>query len=241
MRADVFLVEQGYAKSRSEAQAAIRAGLVHANGATVSRASQTIAANATIGYQKPHPFVSRGGVKLAAALDHFNLSPRNHICLDLGASTGGFTQVLLQRGAARVYAFDVGQGQLDAELRRDARIVARDGVNARDLEEKDLPEPVAVVTADLSFISLKLALPPVLALAAPGAWLVALVKPQFEVGRKGLGKGGIVRDPAAREAALTGVADFLTSHAGWKILGQMESPVMGGDGNIEYLLAARKA
>jgi 23S rRNA (cytidine1920-2'-O)/16S rRNA (cytidine1409-2'-O)-methyltransferase len=240
MRADVFLVENGFAKSRSEAQAAIRAGLVRVDGVPVAKPSQTVPAGAAIEYERPHAFVSRGGIKLTAALDHFGLSPENRVCLDLGASTGGFTQVLLQRGAARAYAVDVGHGQMDVELAHDPRIVIRDGVNARDLDRADFPERISAVTADLSFISLKLALPPALSLAAEGAWAVFLVKPQFEAGRGAVGKGGIVRDQAAREAVLAGIADFIAAEAGWRVLGHMESPIAGGDGNVEYLLAAMK-
>jgi 23S rRNA (cytidine1920-2'-O)/16S rRNA (cytidine1409-2'-O)-methyltransferase len=240
MRADVFLVEQGYAKSRSEAQAAIRMGRVRVNGETLSKSSQTIAADTIIAYERPHVYVSRGGVKLAAALDHFALSPQGRVCLDLGASTGGFTQVLLQRGAAHVYALDVGRGQMDPGLAQDPRVEVRDGVNVRALAPADFPRPVTAVTADLSFISLKLALPPALAVAAMGAWAVMLVKPQFEVGRQGIGKGGIVRDRNMREAAVADIRDFIAAQSGWDVLGHMESPIEGGDGNIEYLLAARK-
>lgn len=240
MRADVFLVENGYAKSRSEAQAAIREGLVRVDGAIVGKPSQTLSAHAAIEYAKPHPFVSRGGVKLTAVLDHFGLSSEGRVCLDLGASTGGFTQVLLQRGASRVYAMDVGHGQMDAGLARDPRTVVRDGVNARDLTRADLPEAITAITADLSFISLKLALPPALSLASKGAWAALLVKPQFEVGRGAIGKGGIVRDKAAREAVPADIAGFIATQSGWRVLGHIESPITGGDGNVEYLLAAVK-
>jgi 23S rRNA (cytidine1920-2'-O)/16S rRNA (cytidine1409-2'-O)-methyltransferase len=240
MRADVFLVENGFARSRSEAQDAIRSGLVRVDGVPVSKPSQTVPMGAAIEYRKPHPYVSRGGVKLAAALDHFGLSPDGRVCLDLGASTGGFTEVLLQRGAARIYAADVGHGQMDERLARDPRIVIRDGVNVRDLSSGDFADEVTAVTADLSFISLKLALPPALSLASQGAWAVLLVKPQFEVGRGAVGKGGIVRDPAARQAALTGIADFIAAQPRWRVLGAMDSPIAGGDGNVEYLLAAVK-
>ena len=241
MRADIFLVEQGYAKSRSEAQAAIKAGLVRVGGALLSKPSQHIVAGTRIEYQKSHPFVSRGGIKLAAAMDHFGLSPQGRVCLDLGASTGGFTQVLLERGATRVYALDVGSGQMDAGLACDPRVTLREGVNARDLKPADLPEPVTALTADVSFISLKLALPPALSLAAPGAWGIVLIKPQFEAGRGAVGKGGIVRDATAREAALKSIADFVAAAPGWHVQGAIESPLPGGDGNIEYFLAARKA
>lgn len=240
MRADVFLVENGFARSRSEAQDAIRAGLVRIDGMIVGKPAQAVPVGAAVEYGKPHPFVSRGGVKLAAALDHFGLSPDGRTCLDLGASTGGFTQVLLQRGAARVYAVDVGHGQMDESLARDPRIAIRDGANARGLSRADFPDQITAVTADLSFISLKLALPPALSLASNGAWAVLLVKPQFEAGRGAVGKGGIVRDPAAREAALAGIADFIATQAGWRVLGSIESPIAGGDGNVEYLLAAVK-
>ncbi|HXL70672.1 MAG TPA: TlyA family RNA methyltransferase [Rhizomicrobium sp.] len=241
MRADIFLVAQGYAKSRSEAQAAIKAGLVKAAGALLSKPSQSIAVGVRIEYQKPYPFVSRAGGKLAAALDHFGLSPLERVCLDLGASTGGFTQVLLERGAARVYALDVGHGQMDADLARDPRVHVREGANARDLAAFDLPEPVTALTADMSFISLKLALPPALALTARGAWAVILVKPQFEVGKAAIGKGGIVRDAKARQRAVAGAVDFIAATPDWRVMGTMESPLPGGDGNIEYLLAASKA
>jgi 23S rRNA (cytidine1920-2'-O)/16S rRNA (cytidine1409-2'-O)-methyltransferase len=241
MRADVFLVEQGYAKSRSEAQGAIKAGLVRINGEALSKPSQTITAGAVIAYEKPHPYVSRGGVKLAAALGHFGLLPEGRVCLDLGASTGGFTQVLLQHGAARVYALDVGHGQMDQSLMQDPRVSVQDGVNVRDLAAADLPRPITAITADLSFISLKLALPPALSLAEAGAWAVALVKPQFEVGRQAIGKGGIVRDEAARTNAVASMEAFVAAQSGWRVLGHMESPIAGGDGNIEYLLAAQKS
>ena len=240
MRADVFLVENGYARSRSEAQAAIRSGLVRVDGALVGKPSQTVPVGAAIEYRKPHPFVSRGGVKLAAALDHFGLSPDGRVCLDLGASTGGFTQILLQRNAARIFAVDVGHGQMNAELARDPRVIVRDGVNARDLNRRDFPDGITALTADLSFISLKLALPAALSPASEGAWAILLVKPQFEVGRGGIGKGGIVRDKAAREAVPAAIADYVATQSGWRVLGHIESPIAGGDGNVEYLLAAVK-
>lgn len=241
MRADVFLIEQGYAKSRSEAQAAIEAGNVIADGKIISRPSQPLTIAASIEYRPAHTYVSRGALKLKAALDKFGLSAQGRIALDLGASKGGFTQVLLERGAARIYALDVGRGQMDESLSGDPRVVSREGVNARNLTVRDLPEPVTVLTADLSFISLKLALAPALSLVAPGAWAIFLVKPQFEAGKAAIGKGGIVRDVAARQAALQGIVDFIAAKPGWRILGAMESPVPGGDGNIEYLLAAAKS
>ena len=237
MRADIFLVEHGYAKSRSEAQAAIRSGLVRANGGRIEKPSQSLAAGASIEYAKPHPYVSRGGLKLAAALEKFALSPEDRICLDIGASTGGFTEVLLAGGASKVYAIDVGHGQLHPKLARDRRVVRRDGVNARDLTKQDVHEAPDAIVADVSFIGLKLALPAALALAAPGAWLVALVKPQFEVGRFAIGKGGVVRDAKAQNAALEDIAAWIAAN-GWTILGHMESPIAGGEGNREFLIAA---
>lgn len=239
MRADLFLVEHGFAKSRNEAQAAIRAGLVRANGAAIEKPSQPLKETVTIEYSKPHPYVSRGALKLAAALEKFALSPENRICLDIGASTGGFTEVLLAGGASKVYAIDVGHGQLHPKLSRDPRVVRRDGVNARDLTKTVVPDAPDAIAVDVSFIGLKLALPAALALAAPGAWLVALVKPQFEVGRFAIGKGGVVRDAAAQKAALEVISDFIASQ-GWTVIGTMESPITGGEGNREFLIAAQK-
>lgn len=241
LRADVFLVEHGYAKSRTEAQSAIRSGLVRINGQVVHKPSFQMAPDAAVEYVKPHPYVSRGAVKLAAALDHFGLSPAGLACVDIGSSTGGFTEILLERGARRVYAIDVGHGQMAAKLKRDVRVTTREGVNARDLNSEHVPEAPQVVVADVSFIGLKLALPPALAMAAEGAWLVALVKPQFEVGRYAVGKGGIVKDADAQRAALSDITNWLNGVSGWTVLGSMESPVEGSDGNREFLLAAKKA
>jgi 23S rRNA (cytidine1920-2'-O)/16S rRNA (cytidine1409-2'-O)-methyltransferase len=238
-RADTFLVEHGYAATRSEAQAAIRAGHVEADGQPVTKPAQKLHAGMNIRYRPAHPYVSRGGVKLAAALDHFGLSPKGCVCLDLGASTGGFTEVLLNRDAKRIYAIDVGHGQFNARLGSDPRVVSREGVNVRDLAPEHVPEAVDAVVADLSFISLKLALRPAFALASNAAWAVLLVKPQFEVGRAGVSRGGIVRDAAAREAALRDIGAWVTQQ-GWALLGSMESPITGGDGNREYLLGARR-
>ncbi|HEX3483717.1 MAG TPA: TlyA family RNA methyltransferase [Micropepsaceae bacterium] len=238
-RADVFLVSHGFATTRAEAQAAIRAGNVHADGQAITKAAQKLHEDMDIRYQPAHPYVSRGGVKLAAALDHFALSPEGRVCLDIGASTGGFTQVLLERGAARVYAVDVGHGQLHAKLSSDARVTRIDGTNARDLNTGTIPEPVEAITADVSFIGLKLALPPALHMAAAGAWAVLLVKPQFEVGPRGVSRGGIVKDEAIRAAVLPDICGWMEKQ-GWQVLGTMDSPIPGGDGNREYLLAARR-
>ena len=241
LRADVFLVEHGYAKSRTEAQSAIRMGRVRADGDVIVRPSQALKPNAAIVYEKPHPYVSRGALKLLAALDKFNLSPEGLVCLDIGASTGGFTELLLERGAARVYAIDVGHGQLAPKLKRDARVISREGVNARDLDAEKVPETPHAIVADVSFIGLRLALPPALAMAASGTWLVALVKPQFEVGRFAVGKGGIVRDADAQDAALSDLTKWLAAQSGWTVIGNMASPIDGADGNREFLLVAQKA
>jgi len=239
-RADIFLVEHGYAKSRTEAQEAIEAGLVFDGGRRVQKPSQRLNESAHIRYSRPHPFVSRGAMKLAAALNQFGLSPRGLVCLDLGASTGGFSEILIERGAQRVYAVDVGHGQLDAKLARDSRVVLIERTNARDLSPKLIPDSVRAVVADMSFISLKLALPRALEMAERGAWLVALMKPQFEVGKDKLGKGGIVKDEAAQQSALDDITRWLGEEQGWTVLGTMESPIKGGDGNREFLIAARK-
>jgi 23S rRNA (cytidine1920-2'-O)/16S rRNA (cytidine1409-2'-O)-methyltransferase len=238
-RADVFLVSHGFAASRAEAQAAIQAGRVEADGQKITKPAQKLRESMTIQYETAHPYVSRGGVKLAAALDHFALSPEGRVCLDLGASTGGFTQVLLERGATHVYAVDVGHDQLHAKLRSDPRVSALDGLNARDLTVARIPQAPQGITADVSFISLKLALPPALHLAAKDAWAVLLVKPQFEVGPRGVSKGGIVRDASAREAAVAEVTGWMKAQ-GWQMIGTMDSPITGGEGNREYLVAAKK-
>jgi 23S rRNA (cytidine1920-2'-O)/16S rRNA (cytidine1409-2'-O)-methyltransferase len=241
MRADVFLVEQGYAATRAEAQEAIAAGKVFSDGRIVAKASQSLSESCRIQYERAHPFVSRGALKLAGALTTFDLSAYGRVCLDIGASTGGFCEVLLARGASRIFAIDVGHGQLHPKIAKDPRVTSIERLNARDLTAQHLDgaKPEAIV-ADVSFISLKLALPPALKLAAKGAWLVALVKPQFEVGPENVGKGGIVKDEAAQQAALDGIVRWLTEEQGWSVLGTMDSPVTGGDGNREYFVAARK-
>jgi 23S rRNA (cytidine1920-2'-O)/16S rRNA (cytidine1409-2'-O)-methyltransferase len=241
IRADLFLVENGYAKSRAEAQAAIGAGSVTADGRTVSKSSQTITADMQIAYAPVHPYVSRGALKLIAALDRFDLSPKDRICLDIGASTGGFTEVLLERGARSVFAVDVGHGQLHAKIASDPRVVSLENTNARDLSLVVLGEQPQALVADVSFISLTLALPRAMAMAAKDAWLAALVKPQFEVGKENVGKGGIVRDEAMQRAALDAIVTFVSAQKGWTVLGTMDSPITGGGGNREFLIAARKA
>jgi len=239
-RADIVLVERGFASSRAEAQAAITAGHVQADGKAITKPAQLLSDAAEIAYAPAHPYVSRGALKLVAALEHFAISPNGLVCLDIGASTGGFTQVLLECGAAKVYAIDVGHGQLHSKVGHDRRVVSLEGVNARAVDTAQIPEPPRLIVADVSFISLKLALPPALALAPPGARLVALVKPQFEVGRVKIGKGGIVNSEVDRIAARDGITAWLADDQGWIVEGTMESPIPGGDGNKEYLLAAKK-
>jgi 23S rRNA (cytidine1920-2'-O)/16S rRNA (cytidine1409-2'-O)-methyltransferase len=237
-RADRLLVERGLFDSRAKAQAAIAAGLVTADGAPVRKASDEIAAVAALSAQAAHPWVSRGGVKLAAALDHFGFDPAGRVCLDVGASTGGFTQVLLARGARRVYAVDVGSGQLHPRLRDEPAIVALEATDIRTLEPARLPEQPDFVTADASFISLKLVLPPALSLVRVPARLVALIKPQFEAGRRHR-KKGIVRDRQIHAAVCDDIAAFVSS-LGWTVAGIIPSPIAGGDGNREFLLGASR-
>ena len=243
LRLDRLLVERGLAATRSRAADAIRRGAVRVSGVRVEKPGALVAPQADIAFDDPAArYVSRAALKLAAGLERFGLDPMGLTCLDLGASTGGFTQVLLQRGAARVHAVDVGHGQLHESLQGDPRIRSIEGLNARDLEPAHIGEPVDAIVADVSFISLRLVLPPALALAAPEAFLLALVKPQFELGREALGKGGIVRDPAAGEACAPAIAAWLERQpGGWRAHGTAPSPIQGGDGNREYLLAARRA
>jgi 23S rRNA (cytidine1920-2'-O)/16S rRNA (cytidine1409-2'-O)-methyltransferase len=235
-RVDRLLVERGLFDSRAKAQAAIAAGLVTADDAPVRKASAEIPVDAALHVQAAHPWVSRGGVKLSAALDHFGFDPAGHVCLDVGASTGGFTQVLLTRGARLIYAVDVGTGQLHPSLRDAPAVVPFEATDIRTLDPTRLPEPPDFLTVDVSFISLKLVLPAALALARAPARLVALVKPQFEAGRRHL-KKGIVRDPQVQAAVGDDIAAFVSS-LGWSVAGVIPSPIAGGDGNREFLLGA---
>lgn len=240
MRLDRRLVQTGAFESRAKAQAAIRAGKVRVDGSVAVKPAEDIPDTAQIEIEGPaYPYVSRGGVKLAAALDAFGLDPAGRVCLDLGASTGGFTEVLLRRGAARIYAVDVGAGQLHARIAADPRVVNFEKTHAKDLTRALIPEPPALIVCDVSFISLKKALPPALALAAPDARLIALVKPQFEVGPAHIGKGGIVKDARAAEAARADIACWLGGQ-GWAVTGALDSPILGGDGNREFLIGARR-
>ena len=239
-RADVLLVDRGLFESRATARAAIEAGGVTANGRPVAKPSELIADDAVIEAAPAHPWVGRGALKLAHALDEWSVAVVDAVVLDVGASTGGFTEVCLARGARRVYAVDVGRGQLHPKVAADPRVVSLEATDARELTADLIPEPPDLIVADVSFISLAKALPAALALAAPGASLVALVKPQFEVGPERVGKGGLVTDPAARAEALDGVAAFLEAR-GWTVLATADSPIEGGDGNREVLLWATRA
>jgi 23S rRNA (cytidine1920-2'-O)/16S rRNA (cytidine1409-2'-O)-methyltransferase len=238
-RADLILVERGLFESRAKAQAAIAAGLVTAAGIRVARPSDTLAEDAEIVASAPHPYVSRGGVKLAHALDAFAVPVEGRVALDVGASTGGFADVLVRRGARRVYAVDTGRGQLHPSLRGDPRIVSLEGTDARALDRALVPEAIDLVVADVSFISLALVLPAALALAAPSAELVALMKPQFEVGRENVGRGGIVRSEALHEEVCARLTDFVAG-LGWSVRGVVPSPIEGGGGNREFLLVAER-
>jgi 23S rRNA (cytidine1920-2'-O)/16S rRNA (cytidine1409-2'-O)-methyltransferase len=238
MRADRLLVERGLFESRAKAQAAIEAGGVTADGAPVAKPSAEIATNAQLSAAPAHPWVSRGGVKLADALDHLGFNPGGRVCLDIGASTGGFTEVLLARGARRVYAVDVGRGQLHPRLRDRSEIVSLEATDIRNLDPARLAERPDFLTIDVSFISLKLVLPAALALAAPRAHLVALIKPQFETGGHNL-KKGIVRDPVVHAAVCDDIAAFLGT-LGCKRITIFHSPIAGSDGNREFFVGAQR-
>ncbi len=233
------MVERGLAATRSRAADLIRLGAVRVGGIVAEKAGMLLAPDAALAVESNAlPYVSRAGLKLAAALDAFSFDPAGCIALDLGASTGGFTEVLLERGAERVFSVEVGRGQLHAKLRADPRVVALEETDARALDHNIIPEPVGAITADMSFISLIKALPAALALAAPNAWLAVLVKPQFEAGPKAVGKGGIVRDQRHRDEAMENVRRFLADEAGWSMIGVIPSPLQGADGNEEFLLGA---
>jgi 23S rRNA (cytidine1920-2'-O)/16S rRNA (cytidine1409-2'-O)-methyltransferase len=237
-RADLALVERGFFESRAKAQEAIAAGTVHIEGKLLRKPSEPIDAAAKIEAKPPYPWVSRGGVKLAAGLDAFGFDPKGCICLDVGASTGGFTDVLLARGAKKVYAIDVGHEQLHPRLRADPRVVLFEGKDARSLAPAEFSQSPTFITCDMSFISLRLVLTSVIAVAAPRAKLVCLIKPQFEVGPAQVVKG-IVRNTAARREACTKI-EALLREAGWQIAGLIESPIQGAAGNHEYLIGAMR-
>jgi len=240
-RLDHELVARKLARTRAQARDLILRGEVTVDGLAAVKPGQPVSASAEISITGGSArYVSRGALKLIAGLDAFGFDPSGLVALDVGASTGGFTQVLLERGAAKVYAVDVGKGQLDTQLSCDPRVVALESTDARKLSTDLVVDPVAALVADLSFISLQKALPAALTLTGPAAFLVVLVKPQFEVGRDAVGKGGVVRDEAQRQAAVDGIAAWINSYPGWKLAGVVESPISGGDGNKEYLLGAKR-
>jgi 23S rRNA (cytidine1920-2'-O)/16S rRNA (cytidine1409-2'-O)-methyltransferase len=240
-RADVALVELGLAASRTEAQAIIMAGQAYTGTRRIEKPGQPLPEDAAISVRgQAHPWVSRGGLKLVHALDHFGLSPEGRACLDVGASTGGFTDVLLTRGAAHVTAVDVGHGQLAWKLRSDPRVTVRERLNARYMTEEDVPGPVEALVCDASFIGLRTILPAPLALCAPGAWAVALIKPQFEAGRGAIGGRGVVRDPEVRASVCATIEAWWAALPGWRVLGLTPSPITGPEGNVEFLIAATR-
>jgi 23S rRNA (cytidine1920-2'-O)/16S rRNA (cytidine1409-2'-O)-methyltransferase len=239
LRLDQLLIERGLADTRAKAQALVLAGRVFSGDRRLGKPGQSLAGDIELEVRAPGvPYVSRGGIKLAHGLDHFGIDPKGSVALDVGASTGGFTDVLLQRGAARIYAVDVGHGQLDWRLRNDPRVVVLEKTNARQLTRAHVPEVVDLVVCDVSFISLELALPAALALAGSAARLVALIKPQFEVSKGQVGKGGVVREPALHDAVCARIARWLSDEQGWEVLGVTESPITGPKGNREFLIGA---
>ncbi len=239
-RADVALVDRGLVATRSRAQAVILAGKVFSGERRVEKAGETVMDNAPLEVRgQDHPWVSRGGLKLDHALDALAIDAAGVVAIDVGSSTGGFTDVLLARGAARVYAVDVGHGQFAWKLRNDYRVVVLEKTNARHLTAEYVSMPVSAIVCDASFIGLETVLPASMALAVPGAWLVALIKPQFEVGRDQVGKKGVVRDPALHQAVCDRIRGWLDGQPGWRVIGLAESPITGPEGNKEFLIGAR--
>ena len=237
-RADQMLVDRGLVESRARAQAMILAGLVYSGDRKIEKAGQQLPEDAPLALKgRDHPWVSRGGIKLAHALDRLQWDVTGAVAMDVGSSTGGFTDVLLTKGAARVYAIDSGTNQLAWKLRQDARVIVHEQTSARILTKDHIPEPVDLIVCDASFISLAKVLERPLSFAAPGARLVALIKPQFEAGRAEVGKGGVVRDPAVHARVCAEVSDWLTEQ-GWQVAGILESPITGPEGNVEFLIAA---
>lgn len=238
-RLDVVLVEQGHFASREQAKRAVMAGEVRLGDQVLSKSSVLVTHDAELSVATPPKYVGRGGLKLEGALDHFGVDPAGMTALDIGASTGGFTDCLLQRGAAKVYAIDVGHGQLAWKIRNDPRVDAREHLNARHLTRADIPDTIDICVIDVSFISLTLILPNAFELLSPTGVILALIKPQFELAREDVGRGGIVADPALHERAQRKVADFVKA-ADHTIVGIAPSPITGTDGNQEFFLCARK-
>ncbi|WP_281684324.1 TlyA family RNA methyltransferase [Thalassobaculum salexigens] len=240
-RLDQLLVDRGLVESRTRAQALVMAGKVFSGERKLEKAGQQVAEDIALEVRgQDHPWVSRGGLKLAHALEHFAIDPTGAVAIDVGASTGGFTDVLIQGGAAKVYAVDVGHGQLAWKLRNDDRVIVLEKTNARHLTAEHVPDPVDMVVCDASFISLKTVLPAAIAMVKPGGRLVALIKPQFEAGRAQVGKGGVVRDPDVHAAVCDDIRAWLDGIGGWAIDGIVPSPITGPEGNIEFLISARR-
>ncbi len=234
-----MLVARGLAESRAKAQALILAGVVRSGEARVDKAGQLLAEDAPLAVTgRDHPWVSRGGLKLAHGLAAFGFSAAGRVCLDIGASTGGFTDVLLANGAARVHAVDVGRGQLAWSLRNDPRVVVHEATNARYLTAEAIGEDVDALVCDASFIGLRTVLPAPLALCRAGAWAIALIKPQFEAGPAGVGKGGVVRDPRVHAEVCERIRDWWAGLPGWQVVGMDKSPITGPEGNVEFLIGA---
>jgi 23S rRNA (cytidine1920-2'-O)/16S rRNA (cytidine1409-2'-O)-methyltransferase len=240
-RVDQILVDRGMVESRARAQALIIAGLVYSGDRRVDKPGTPVPVDCPLTLKgQDHPWVSRGGLKLAHAIETFGLDPAGKTAIDVGASTGGFTDVLLTHGAARVHAVDVGHGQLAWKLRTDPRVVVMERTNARHLTESDIPDPVDMVVCDASFIGLETVLPAALALTRPGAVLAALIKPQFEVGKGRVGKGGVVREPELHQEVCERIESWLNALPGWRVEGVSESPIQGPEGNREFLIVARR-
>ncbi len=240
-RADQALVSRGLADTRTRAQALILAGQVFSGQRRVDKPGEFLPDDAPLEVRgQDHPWVSRGGLKLDHGLRVFGLSPAGRVCLDVGASTGGFTDVLLTRGAARVHAVDVGHGQLAWKLRTDPRVVVHERTNARYLTGVEIPDPIEALVCDASFIGLATILPAPLALTVPGAWAIALIKPQFEAGRSAVGSKGVVRDPGIHDAVCARIQGWWSALPGWRVLGIEPSPITGPEGNREFLIAAMR-
>jgi 23S rRNA (cytidine1920-2'-O)/16S rRNA (cytidine1409-2'-O)-methyltransferase len=240
-RLDHLLVRLSLVESRAKAQTLIASGWVQVEGIILTKSGQMIAEGSDIRILgKDHPWVSRAGQKLAHAIEVFGLDARGCHAIDIGASTGGFTDVLLHHGASTVYAVDVGHGQMDAKLRYDSRVTVLEKTNARTLSIQEIPTPVNAIVCDASFISLKLVLPAALALTTPQSWLCALIKPQFEAGQQHVGKGGVVKNPVIHDAVCQDIAEWLSKREGWKVEGITPSPITGAKGNVEFLIVARK-
>ncbi len=239
VRLDELLVERGLAESTAKAQALVMAGVVFSGEQKLTSSGAKVGADIDVRVKgAAHPWVSRGGLKLAHGLAHFSFAPKSRVCLDLGASTGGFTDVLLSHDAAKVYAVDVGYGQLAHKLRTDPRVVVLERTNARQLDRATVPDNIGAIVCDASFIGLRTILPAALALAAPDAWVIALIKPQFEVGKDRVGDKGVVRDPALHAEVCETITAWMSAQPGWKVLGVEKSPITGPEGNVEFLIGA---